>query len=238
METATFFVVVVAHFHFVDNRTVQKVDGNLSIVILLCPKQVHVLYVICCFDRSINSPLAAHSWRKNKSNTESLLYGLFLCENTINSFFHKTFGFHSKRIEQRKMCVSVYSSVATNTKWMKDNYDNCKLLTEMPPERMLASFCWSEKVCVSETTIKSRFTLSFSFIYSYFRQRRGFEQYCLSFIEPFISILSIWFYFLVANLNSIWRTPKAFIKLIPVNSIKDSILPLANWIKTKTITSL
>lgn len=110
-------------------------------------------------------------------------HGLFLCENTINSFFHKTFGFRSKRIEQRKMCVSIYSSVATNTKWMKDNYDNCKLSTEMPPERMLASFCWSEKVCLSETTIKSRFTLSFSFSYSYFRQRRGFEQYCLSFIE-------------------------------------------------------
>lgn len=94
-----------------------------------------------------------------KQNREVWSHRQFLFESTINSFFHKTVGFHGKRTEQRKMCVSVYSSVATNTKWRKDNYDNCKHSTKMPPERMLASFCWSGKVRLSETTIKTRFTL-------------------------------------------------------------------------------
>ncbi len=135
------------------------IEFMCTVVILQSLKQVSVFEygVVFCRGLILHYQLTADT-RSNRTG-KVWSHGQFLCESTINSFFHKTFSSHSWRTEQRKMCVSVYSSVATNTIWMKDNYDNCKLSTKMPPERMLASLCWSEKVGLIETTIKSRFAI-------------------------------------------------------------------------------
>ncbi len=122
----------------VEKKIVESViEFMCTVVILQSLKQVSVFEygVVFCRGLILHYQLTADT-RSNRTG-KVWSHGQFLCESTINSFFHKTFSSHSWRTEQRKMCVSVYSSVATNTIWMKDNYDNCKLATKMPPKE-----CW------------------------------------------------------------------------------------------------